>query len=156
MKQFLLILFLAVSVVSFAQEEPTLRIELKKDSIGAEELVEVTFFIENASLNNFVPPSFEDFDEVYGPNQSSQMSILNGKMTQSASVTYRLRPATKGIFVIEPATLDTGEELLKTEHTKVTVLEEPTTPQRFNRTPTTPKSPGALQKKKKKRRIYKI
>ena len=153
-KSIFTILSFCLTISLFAQKDVKFTATLEKEEIGSEEYVKVTFSIENGAANGFVAPEFEDFDEVYGPNTTTQMSFMNGKLTQSASYTYTLRPKDKGTFVIEPAKLKVGEEILTTEHLKVKVLEEPTTPKRFQ-----PKSKEATPKKpktKRKRKIYKI
>ncbi len=64
---------------------------------------EVTYAIENGNLQKFSPPRFEGFD-VAGPAQSTNISIVNGKISKSVSYTYNLQPKKQGDFVIQPAT----------------------------------------------------
>jgi hypothetical protein len=53
-------------------------------------------------------PSLENLTVVGGPYQSTQVSIVNGRMTQTRSWTYALQPRAEGPAVIGPVTA--GEE----------------------------------------------
>lgn len=64
---------------------------------------DVTYAVENGSLQKFSPPNFEGFD-VGGPAQSTNVSIINGRVSKSVSYTYTLKPKKQGDFVIGPAT----------------------------------------------------
>ena len=64
---------------------------------------DVTYAVENGSLQKFTPPSFDGFD-VGGPAQSTNVSIINGRVSKSVSYTYTLKPKKQGDFVIGAAT----------------------------------------------------
>lgn len=64
---------------------------------------DITYSVENGDLKKFNPPRFENFD-AYGPAQSTNVSIVNGKMSKSVSYTYTLQPKKQGEFTIPPAT----------------------------------------------------
>lgn len=65
---------------------------------------DVTYEISNADVGNFSPPRFDNFDVLAGPSQSQNMTIVNGKMSKSVSLTYTLRPKKQGDFTIGAAT----------------------------------------------------
>jgi hypothetical protein len=65
---------------------------------------DVTYEISNANASDFSPPRFDNFDVVAGPSQSQNMSIVNGKMSKSVSITYTLKPKRQGDFTIGAAT----------------------------------------------------
>ncbi len=65
---------------------------------------EVTYEIANASASNFSPPNFENFEVVAGPSQSQNVSIVNGRMSRSSSISYTLKPKKQGDFTIGAAT----------------------------------------------------
>jgi oxygen tolerance protein BatD len=147
---------------AFAQQEVNFRMEVSNDSILLGNYFEVKFILENASGSQFEPPSFEGFTVIGGPNQASTFSMMNGKVSQSLSYSYYLKPQDIGSFYIEPASIKVGNEILETMPKKVLVvvnpdeihqaphsnnMESPVLPQEA-----TPKS----KKPKKKRKVYKI
>lgn len=63
---------------------------------------DITYTVENGELQRFTPPHFEGFD-VMGPAQSTNVSIVNGRVSKSVSYTYTLQPKKQGEFNIPPA-----------------------------------------------------
>lgn len=127
MKKMLLSIFaiaLSVSVLS-AQKDATFQVEVSSDSILMGNYFKVTFSLESAGGDNFQPPLFEGFDVVSGPNYSSSFSMANGKVAQSVSYTFYLRPRDVGNYYIEPASIAVGEEVLETIPVAVTVVPNP-------------------------------
>ena len=101
--------------------------------------VEVQFTLENAGGLNFQPPSFEGFEIVSGPNQSSSFSMINGTTTQSMSYSYYLEPKDIGNYYIEPASIEADGEILTTSPVEVIVelnpdgiIQQPERQQRSN------------------------
>lgn len=60
-------------------------------------------FSTDASLKDFVPPSFKDFEIISGPNHSQSIQFINGSLSQSSSISYVLIPKKEGNIVIGPA-----------------------------------------------------
>lgn len=85
--------------------------------------LDVEFILENADGENFRPPQFNNFKIVAGPNRSSSMSIINGKMNKKLSYGYTLRPTQQGRLTIGAATIETYAGTLSTETLTVKVLE---------------------------------
>ncbi|MBC8034952.1 MAG: protein BatD, partial [Chitinophagaceae bacterium] len=62
-----------------------------------DEYFQIEFIIENAeSIEDFAAPAFRNFRILQGPSESSNVSIINGSMTRSQSVSYILMPLTTG------------------------------------------------------------
>jgi hypothetical protein len=63
----------------------------------------------NTQADQFLPPTIDDFAVLAGPSTStsSNVSIINGKVTQSFELkyTYILEPVNEGTFEIEPASV---------------------------------------------------
>ncbi len=73
--------------------------------MGKTDYVQIQYIIENAKqIENLAPPDFPDFTIVHGPSQSTGMSIVNGAMSQSKSISYVLQPKHPGKFTIRGAT----------------------------------------------------
>ena len=65
----------------------------------------VVFVIENADASNFNAPSFDGFQVLSGPNQSRSYQNINGKITNSLSLYYYLRPLKEGVLLIGKASV---------------------------------------------------
>lgn len=87
--------------------------------VGAD--YKVVFVIENADASNFKAPSFEGFQVLSGPNQSSSYQNYNGNITSSLSVYYYLRPKEEGLLTIGKASVKINGETWYTEEIEVEV-----------------------------------
>ena len=105
-------------------EEVTFKVEVSTDTVLMDNYFEVKFTIENARPG-FSPPTFSDFDVVGGPNQSSSFSMINGKVTQSATYTYYLQPRMEGVFYIDAAAIEVDGDFIETPPVEVVVLPNP-------------------------------
>ncbi|MCB0579645.1 MAG: BatD family protein [Phaeodactylibacter sp.] len=108
-----------------AQEGARFKVEVSSDSILLGNRFKVSFSLESAGGDNFRPPLFEGFDVVSGPNYASSISMVNGKVSQSVTYTYYLRPRDVGNYYIEPASIAVGEDVLETTPVPVTVVPNP-------------------------------
>lgn len=84
--------------------------------------VDVSFTLENADGSDFQPPSFKEFKVLSGPNRSSSMSIVNGRVSKKLSYSYSLQPRSTGTFEIASASIRTSSgEVLHTNPLTVNV-----------------------------------
>lgn len=90
--------------------------------IAAGNYFELSFTIENAQGSAFRPPSFKDFNVASGPNQSSQMSIINGRTSQSMSISYVLSSERPGSYILGPASVLINGKEYKTSSIKIEVI----------------------------------
>ncbi len=104
---------------------PKFTLEISTDSILMGNYFEVKFTLENASGNNFIAPEFEGFRIVGGPNYATSMSFVNGEMSQTISYSYNLEPIDIGNYWIQPASVETGGEILETIPIEVLVVPNP-------------------------------
>lgn len=110
-----------------------------RNEIYTDELVTYTITIEGTQdFPNVPPPSGRDFVVVSGPSQSSSIQIINGKMSASKSVQWRLAPTQAGQLVIDPVTLQIGRKRYQTESVTISVLPRKPSP----KSPSTP-PPGS-------------
>lgn len=100
----ILLLFFLSWQASLAQN---VRFEAKVDArkIIQNSTVNIDFTIFNAGDRNFTPPTFEGFNIVGGPNQSTQMSFVNGRSTQQKSYGYTLMATKPGRYTIGSASI---------------------------------------------------
>ena len=123
MKKFLFIILLLIGVIheGLSQEVRFFA------STDAEQVIEggyfnVIFTLENARGSSFRAPSFLPFTVEGGPNQSSQMTIINGKTSQKMSFGYTLSISTAGEYEIGSATVNVNNKTYRTEPITVTVV----------------------------------
>lgn len=111
----------------FSQDNPVkFTVTVSTDSILMDNYFEVKFKLENADGQNFEAPDFnEHFNVVSGPNFSTNVSMINGYMTQSMTITYYLEPREIGSYYIMPASVKAKGEVLETAPLEVMVVPNP-------------------------------
>jgi hypothetical protein len=83
---------------------------------------QVEFTIYNGNGTNFTPPPFRNFEILSGPNESSRVSIINGKSSQSYGLSYVLQPKRVGKFTIGPATVQVDGKTLRSSPLSLEVV----------------------------------
>ncbi|MDF1673794.1 MAG: BatD family protein [Vicingaceae bacterium] len=114
-----LIVLLLISISSFAQVEFTAASSHTAVKTGDRFQVQ---FTANAQMENFKAPNLgSSFRVLSGPNQSTQMSWVNGKSSHQISYSYILMAVKEGDFTIGAASAKINGETHKTEPFKVSV-----------------------------------
>jgi hypothetical protein len=111
--------------MAFAQDG-TFTASADQTKVGIGEQFQVTFTIagsEATSAKNFKAPDFGQLLVLSGPNQSSNIQIVNGKMSASLTYTYVLYARQKGRFTIGPAAIDYRGSQLKTQPIAIEVIQ---------------------------------
>lgn len=83
--------------------------------------MEVTFKINRGGLAAFNAPQFPGFRVAAGPFQSSYTQIINGRSSQSFSVTYVLIAEQEGTYTIKPASGYIGSKKIYSNSLQITV-----------------------------------
>ncbi|HET7294683.1 MAG TPA: BatD family protein [Vicinamibacteria bacterium] len=82
----------------------TLRSEVDARKVGVEDQLQLTLTVEGGDAPDEVPlPALSNLEVVGGPFTSTQVSIVNGRMSQSRSYTYALKPRAVGRAEVGPA-----------------------------------------------------
>jgi hypothetical protein len=118
-KKIIFIFLVFVNLITldlFAQE---LTASVNKNRVGVGEQFVLTFSL-NTNGSSFRAPSLNDFNVYSGPNQSTNMSFINGSMSQQISFTYYLAAKSEGKFTIGAASINSGG---KTYTSKPIVIE---------------------------------
>ena len=105
-------------------QDVSFNLVISADTILQGNIIKVKFEVTNTQ-GQFEPPTFDNWIILGGPNTSSQFSMINGKVTQSASYEYILQAPEEGAILIESGTLNNGEESLTTEPVLITILPNP-------------------------------
>ncbi|MTE26981.1 BatD family protein [Winogradskyella ouciana] len=87
--------------------------KVSKKNLGVNERLRIDFEM-NKDGDNFVPPSFENFTVVGGPNTSVSNTWVNGKRSYTKTYSYFLAPNKRGNFTIKQATIEIEGEIYKT------------------------------------------
>ena len=91
-----------------------LKAEISTDSVLMGHYFELRITVDNLE-GALEEPSFSEMDIVGGPNQSSSMQIVNGKMSSSQSYTYLLKPRNEGQYILDPIFWTTSDSTYATE-----------------------------------------
>lgn len=118
-KTFLLLL---ISVCSLHAQNIKFEASVDAKKILQNSTVNVTFTIYNAKDQNFAPPSFNGFQVVGGPNQSTQMSFVNGRRTQQKGYGYTLLATKPGKYTIGAASAKINGKTIKTKPISIEVV----------------------------------
>ncbi len=118
MKRFYVILLLCIC--SFAEAQIEFNAEVSREKLGINERLRVEFTM-NKNGDNFIPPNFEGFRKIAGPNQSISQSWINGKSTFQKSYTFFLQPLKRGNLTIGQAEVTIDGNIYKTSPVKVEV-----------------------------------
>jgi hypothetical protein len=116
---FSILLWLAGAVAAIAQTAFTTNVSANK--IARNEVLEVSYEIQNGNLEDFAQPSFTGWQVVGGPNMSSGTYITNGQKSTSISYQFVLKPLSKGTFTIPGAKAKIDGKELTSNTVAVTV-----------------------------------
>ena len=141
--------------------EITIDVMVASDTILMDNIFEVKYSLTHDTEVSLSIPSFKAFEIIGGPNSSSSMSIVKGIQTFSISKTVLLIPLEPGVFEIPSATARIDNQSHRSTTTQVVVIPNPTNKQVDYRLENEFDSSlffgmPRQEKKKKKRKIYKI
>jgi hypothetical protein len=122
-KLLILVCFLGFTLAAFSQGVKVTA--QAPNAVEAGEQFQIDFTV-NAEPSNFIVPEMKDFRLLYGPStsQSSNMQIINGKMSQSVAYTYSyVFQATKaGKYLIGAAEATVGGKKYKSNPVNIEVV----------------------------------
>lgn len=134
---FVLLLFLVNEVVA-----QTMSVRPKSVQVEAGSSFDIEYIVENAGNGQFVPPNFDQFTVVSGPNSYSSMQWINGKTSSIKRFTYSLVPKKTGNLTLHSAGYQTSKTRLKAPNVPVKVTGRlAQRPNGLNKTPKTDIAP---------------
>ncbi len=104
----------------FAQEGKFVA-SVNKTTVGTGEQFEVTFSVDG-NADKYIPPSFNGFQVLSGPNESNSITSINGNTTVSISVSYILMAPKEGEYTIGAASMVVNGHKLSTSPIKIKVV----------------------------------
>jgi hypothetical protein len=120
-KSIYLQLFLLGLILPMLVQAQRFTAQTSHNRVAVGETFQIAFTL-NGSGGNFRPPSFKDLDVYSGPNQSSSMSIINGNVSQSITLSYIVAAKKEGKLVIEPATITADGKTLESNPISIEVV----------------------------------
>ena len=118
----LILLFVLCGRLLFAQ---SFTASVSSNTVGVTEQLQVTFTFSGDDINgikNFRAPDFKEFLTLSGPNQSTNMSIINGSVSASRSFSYILQPRQMGKATIGSASVEFKGKSYQTNPIKIDVI----------------------------------
>ena len=127
------IIYTILFILSFglSQAQVTFVAKVSKKTLGINERLRIDFEM-NQDGDNFVPPSFEGFNVVGGPNQSISTTYINRQRRYSKTYSYYLSPKKQGAFTIKQASIEIEGKIYKTTPLKVLITAAVTKPKDGN------------------------
>jgi len=122
LKKIILILFVFISTLSFAQK---LSVSADKNPAIVGEQILIQYSIDTQGIN-FKSPNFNGLRVLSGPNPSTQSSysFVNGKSQSSTKTTYSyyLKATKEGTFNISPATIKVDGKTIKSKSYQLKIV----------------------------------
>jgi hypothetical protein len=111
------------SIVAYGQDG-TFTASADPARVAAGEQFQVTFTFTGSDYNsarNFKAPDFAQFVVISGPNQSTNMQWVNGRMSASIGYTYILYARQSGRIMIGPASIEYKGKTLRSDPVQIEV-----------------------------------
>lgn len=122
MKKFILFIWLSLTACSLWASAVSFKAELSHSRVAVGQRFRITFTI-NSGGGNFTAPSFENFRLLSGPNQSRSMQYINGKASQTFSISYILQASKVGKFTFDPAVINVDGKRLESNKVEIEVVD---------------------------------
>jgi len=119
MKRLLSILFILFSAIVANGQKLTASAPAE---VGMNQDFQVEWTV-NADGNNFKLPPMPDFQLMGGPYQSTSFQMVNGRTSQSISLTYQFRPKHVGKCTIGPATVQVASGTISSNSLTINVVQ---------------------------------
>jgi len=123
-----LVLFLSFGSTILPQ---TFTASVSSSKVGINDRFQVSFTFSGTDINglkNFTAPPFQNFLVLSGPNQSTNMEIVNGAVSASKTFSYYIQAKSTGKFNIEPASINLNGTTYRTKPVSIEVVKGSTTP----------------------------
>jgi hypothetical protein len=119
-------LILVIQVFTVFAQDGTFSASVEQTKVAANEQFQITFTFSGSDVNsvrNLKAPDFGTCVVLSGPNQSTNMQWVNGRMSASISYTYVLYARQPGKMTIGAATVEYKGKILKTDPIQIEVTQ---------------------------------
>lgn len=128
---FLILLQFTLCKLGLFAQTPSFIAQVSKNKVAVNEIFTVSFTL-NGSGSNLVYPSFKGFDIYSGPNQSQSVSMVNGNVSQSTTLSLYILAKAEGRYTIGSASVMSGNQKLETKPIVIDVVKGNPQPQQQN------------------------
>lgn len=116
------LLFWGIGQMAYSNELE-LEVSVNPSTAYINESFSLTFTLNHRDWGAFQLPDLDGFKILSGPSRSYRTTIVNGRMLQKTSYTYRLKAERTGNLTIGSATMQVNGKTLKSQPITVMVLE---------------------------------
>jgi RNA-binding protein YhbY len=125
---FFLVVTLCLSIITFkaSAQDGLLTASADPTRVAAGEQFQLTITFSGSDVNsvrNLKAPDFDQFVLISGPNQSTNMQWVNGRMSASIAYTYILYARQSGKVTIGPASIEYKGKILKSDPIQIEVTQ---------------------------------
>mgnify|MGYP000860954559 CR=1 FL=1 len=124
-KKFKIFVFFIYNLIFIIQnsysQTPSFVAQVSKNKVAVGEIFTVAFTL-NGSGSNLQYPNFKGFDIYAGPNQSQSVSMVNGTVSQSTTLSLYLLAKAEGKYTIGSASVMSGNQKLETKPIVIEVV----------------------------------
>ncbi len=120
----IVIMILCLSLGKLTGQESGITTEITSDTIYLGNTCELRYSVKNLEVK-YEGPDFTEIRVISGPNISTSMQFINGKMTSSHSYSYVLYPDEIGEYYIEPAYFTATDTVYESPPISILVLPNP-------------------------------
>lgn len=128
---FLIVIQFALYHFNFYAQSPAFTAQVSKNKVAIGEVFTVAFTL-NGTGSNLVYPNFKGFDIYSGPNQSQSISMVNGNVSQSTTLSFYILAKAEGKYTIGSASVMSGNQKLETKPIVIDVVKGNPQPQQQN------------------------
>jgi len=118
-------IFIVLLIITSTSIAQSFDASVDRSTVGQNERFQVYFAFSGEDINSvrsFNAPSFRNFQVLSGPNQSSSMQIINGKVTGSLTYSFIVQAPQIGKFVIGSASVEYRGKKYTTEPVNIEVV----------------------------------
>lgn len=141
---------LLIAVVGLQAQSIRFTLQVDKDTARVGDFVTVTYTLKGGQ-GDFTTPDFKSLHLVGGPNYSSSMQIINGKIDQENSYSYIFQLVKTGEHLIPSATITLDGEQYESPASSVYAVDNPDWEPRQKK-----QAVPAEREKNKKRKVTRI
>jgi hypothetical protein len=134
-RRYNIVLFIVLQFVlchfNYYAQSPAFTAQVSKNKVAIGEVFTVAFTL-NGTGSNLTYPNFKGFEIYSGPNQSQSISMVNGNVSQSTTLSFYILAKVEGRYTIGAATVMSGNQKLETKPIVIDVVKGNPQPQQQN------------------------
>jgi hypothetical protein len=128
---FLIVIQFALYHFNIFAQTPAFTAQVSKNKVAIGEVFTVAFTL-NGTGSNLTYPNFKGFEIYSGPNQSQSISMVNGNVSQSTTLSFYILAKVEGRYTIGSASVMSGNQKLETKPIVIDVVKGNPQPQQQN------------------------